>query len=570
MMTNDIRFASMTNDERCPTVICHAWRSRRHSSCKPALLVLALVLAGCAVGPTYQRPETETPVAFKEGQGEWVRAVPADTLERGPWWDLFSDPVLNDLASRVEVSNQNVAAAVAAYAQSRALVAGQRSTLFPVVSLDADANRARSRSGIGSNIPTRNTYQVSIGGSWEPDVWGRLRRGVDSARAGEQAGLADLQAARLSAQGELAINYFNLRQLDVQVALQAETIAAYDRTLKIVQNRYDAGVAARTDVLQAETQYANARADLLALERARATLEHAIAVLVGKAPANFDLAARPVWLGVVPDVPLDVPSTLLQRRPDIASAERRVAQANEQIGIEQSGYFPSVLLSGSAGQGAASIGDLFSGSALVWSFGASVAQTIFNAGATGARVEGARAGLDEASARYRQTVLAAFQDVEDQLVASRVLQEQLVLRQQAAQAANLVEQQALNRYQAGQVSYTEVVVAQVTAQNARRALVQAQSDRQVAAVALIQALGGWLARALSNAPQELAVSRTTVWSHAIRTRSNGIHRTAMDCDVARHNSLRASANRCDESERSASGHVLKFIAMEPATRLCRL
>lgn len=215
-----------------------------------------------------------------------------------------------------------------------------------------------------------------------------------------------------------------------------------------------------------------------------------MAVLVGQAPAHFELPARPVWQGVVPDVPFDVPSTLLQRRPDIASAERRVAQANEQIGIAQSAYFPSLRLSGSAGLGAASIGDLFSASALVWSLGASLAQSIFNAGATRARVDGARAGLDEASARYRQTVLTAFQDVEDQLVASRILQQQLVLRQQAAQAANLVEQQVLNRYQAGQVSYTEVINAQVTAQNARRALVQAQSDRQVAAVALIQALGG--------------------------------------------------------------------------------
>jgi NodT family efflux transporter outer membrane factor (OMF) lipoprotein len=453
---------------------------------KPAVLVLALVLAGCAVGPTYQRPETETPVAFKEGQGEWVRAVPADTLERGPWWDLFNDPVLNDLASRVEVSNQNVAAAVAAYAQARALVSEQRSSLFPVVNLDVGANRSGGRGA----TPTRSSYQVGIGGSWEPDVWGRLRRGVDSARAGEQASLADLQAARLSAQGELAANYFNLRELDAQRASQAETIAGYERTLKITQNRYNAGIAARTDVLQAETQYANARADQLSLERQRAVLEHAIAVLVGKAPASFDLPPRPVWAGVVPDVPFDVPSTLLQRRPDIASAERRVAQANEQIGIEQSAYFPSLRLSGSAGLGAASIGDLFSASALVWSLGASLAQTVFNAGATRARVEGARASLDEAAARYRQTVLTAFQDVEDQLVASRVLEQQLTLRQQAAQAANLVEQQVLNRYQAGQVNYTEVINAQVTAQNARRALVQAQSDRQVAAVALIQALGG--------------------------------------------------------------------------------
>jgi NodT family efflux transporter outer membrane factor (OMF) lipoprotein len=445
-----------------------------------------LVVVGCAVGPTYQAPAIDTPVAFKQGQGEWVRAVPADTLERGPWWELFGDAELNALAAQVEVSNQNVAAAVAAYAQARALVAEQRATLFPTVNLDVGA----SRTGGGGDTPTRGSYQVGFGGSWEPDVWGRLRRGVDSSRAGAQASLADLQAAKLSAQGELAGNYFNLRELDAALSLQAETITGYQRTLKIAQNRYDAGIAARTDVLQAQTQLANAQAEQLGLERQRAVLEHAIAVLVGKAPANFSIAARPAWTGVVPDIPVDVPSTLLQRRPDIAAAERRVAAANEQIGIAQSAYFPSLRLSGSAGLGAASIGDLFSASALVWSLGASLAQTIFNAGATGARVEGARAGLDEAAARYRQTVLSAFQDVEDQLVASRVLQSQLVLRQQAAQAANLVEQQVLNRYQAGQVGYTEVVTAQVTAQNARRALVQAQSDRQVAAVALIQALGG--------------------------------------------------------------------------------
>jgi len=450
-----------------------------------SILLLALV-AGCAVGPAYQRPDVETPVAFKEGRGEWVRAVPADTLERGPWWELFGDAELNALTSQVEVSNQNVAAAVAQYAQARALVAEQRATLFPAVALNVDA----SRSGGGGSTPARRSYQVGIGTSWEPDVWGRLRRGVDSARAGAQASLADLQAAKLSAQGELAVNYFNLRELDTAIALQGETLAGYQRTQKITQNRYDAGIVARTDVLQAQTQLANAQAELLGLERQRAVLEHAIAVLVGKAPGNFGITARPVWAGVVPAIPFDVPSTLLQRRPDIAAAERRAAQANEQIGIAQSAYFPSLRLSGNIGATAASIGDLFSGSALVWSLGASLAQTLFNAGATGARVDSARAGLDEAAARYRQTVLASFQDVEDQLIAARILDQQLVLRQQAAQAANLVEQQVLNRYQAGQVNYTEVVNAQVTAQNARRAVVQAQSDRQVAAVALIQALGG--------------------------------------------------------------------------------
>lgn len=458
--------------------------------CRPAVLALALALAlaGCATGPVHQRPQVDTPVAFKEGRGEWIRAAPADALERGPWWELFHDATLNELASQVEVSNQNVAAAVAAYAQARALVSEQRASLFPLVSLDASASRSRSE--VGGNARTRSTYQLGIGGSWEPDVWGRLRQGVEGARAGEQAGAADLQAAKLSAQGELAVDYFNLRELDAERALQAQTLEGYERTLRITQNRYNAGIAARTDVLQAQTQLANARADQLGLERQRAVLEHAIAVLTGKSPANFSLDARPAWEGVVPDIPVDVPSTLLQRRPDIAAAERRVAQANAQLGVAQAAFFPSIRLSGSAGLGAASVGDLFSASALAWSLGASLAQAIFDAGARAAQVEGARAGLAEAAARYRQTVLSAFQDVEDQLVASRILQQQLVLREEAAQAANLVEQQVLNRYQAGQVNYTEVITAQVTAHNARRAVAQALSDRQVSGVALIQALGG--------------------------------------------------------------------------------
>lgn len=460
-----------------------------------ALVPTLLVLVGCAVGPAYQRPDVAAPVAFKEGQGEWVRAVPADMLERGPWWELFQDPDLSALMAQVEVSNQNVAAAVAAYAQARALVAQQRAALFPQVTLNTSADR----SGGGAKGGARNSFQLGIGGSWEPDVWGRLGRGVSGAQAGAQASLADLRAATLSAQGELASDYFNLRQFDTQRALQEETIRAYGRTLVITQNRYNAGVAAKTDVLQAQTQLANAQAQQLGLERQRATLEHAIAVLVGKAPGDFSIAPRPVWQAVVPDVPFDVPSTLLQRRPDIAAAERRAAEANEQIGVAEAAYFPNLQLSASAGQGAATIGDLFKSSSLVWSLGLSLAQTIFNAGATTAKVESARASLEQAAARYRQTVLAAFQSVEDELVASRILQQQLVLREQASQAANLVEQQVLNRYEAGQVSYTEVVTAQVTAQNARSAVVQAESDREVAAVSLIQALGGgWNASALAT------------------------------------------------------------------------
>jgi NodT family efflux transporter outer membrane factor (OMF) lipoprotein len=460
-----------------------------------SVAVIVLALSGCALTPPYQRPEVDTPVAFKEGQGEWIKAVPADTLERGPWWELFQDADLTALASQVEVSNQNVALAVARYAQARALVAQQRASLFPTVDLTANASRSGSRSQSQSSSAAapsgvRNSYSLAIGGSWEPDVWGRLRAGVDQARASEQASAADLQAAKLSAQGELATDYFNLRQLDVARAIQAETITGYERSLKITQNRYDAGVAPKTDLLQAQTQLANAKADQLGLEQQRAQLEHAIAVLVGKAPANFSLPARPAWNAAVPDVPVSVPSTLLQRRPDIAGAERRVAAANEQIGIARAGYFPSLNLSADAGLGAAAIGDLFKASALTWSVGVAVAQTIFNGGLTRAQVESARAQLDQAAATYRQTVLTAFQDVEDRLVASRILQSQLALRQEAAQAATLAEQQVLNRYQAGQVSYTDVVTAQATAASARRAVVQAMSDREVAAVGLITALGG--------------------------------------------------------------------------------
>lgn len=451
-----------------------------------ATLFVGFLTACTAVGPTYQRPSVDTPVAFKEGEGAWVAATPADALERGPWWQLFGDPVLNGLAERVAVDNQNIAQAVAAYAQARALVAEQRAGLLPQVNLDLGATRR----GGGGNTPGSKSYQVSIGGSWEPDVWGRLRRGIDAARAGEQAGAADVAAARLSSQGELAADYFGLRGLDLQRALLAETITGYQRNLQITQNRYTAGIVARTDVLQAQTALANAQADALSLERQRAQLEHAIAVLVGVAPASFSLATQPAWAIVLPPAPVTLPSTLLQRRPDIAAAERRVASANEQIGIAQSAYYPSISLSGSAGLGAAAIGDLFKASSLVWSLGASLAQTIFNGGLTGARVEQARASYEAAAARYRQTVLTAFEDVEDQLVAARVLQQQLALREQASQAATLVEQQVLNRYSAGQVSYTEVITAQATALNARRALAQLQSDRQTAAVALIQSLGG--------------------------------------------------------------------------------
>jgi NodT family efflux transporter outer membrane factor (OMF) lipoprotein len=441
-------------------------------------LSLACLLGGCAVGPTYHRPDAPTSASFKAADG-WVAAAPADTLERGPWWTLFGDEQLNQMAASLEVSNQNVAAAVANYAQARALVQEQRASLFPTVSLGANADR---RDGA-------NSYRLNIGGSWEPDIWGRLRAGVNSAKAAADASAADLAAARLSAQGELAINYFSLRQVDAQRALLAATTEGYQRLLKITQNRFDAGIAAKSDVLQAQTQLSNAQSDALTLDRQRNQLENAIAILLGKAPASFTLAAAP-WKASVPVIPPGVPSTLLQRRPDIAAAERRVAQANDRIGIARSAYYPSFGLSASFGGGGSKVSDLFSVSNALWSFGLSAAQSIFNGGATKAGVEGAQAGHEAAVARYRQTVLDAFGDVENQLSATRVLEQQQALRQQSSMSADQVEEQMLNRYKAGQVGYSEVVAAQNSALSARRALVQVQADRQTTAVALIQSLGG--------------------------------------------------------------------------------
>jgi NodT family efflux transporter outer membrane factor (OMF) lipoprotein len=459
-----------------------------HSS-RALAIAAATLLSACAVGPDYQRPTTPAPAAFKEAPAAaagWLPAAPADTLERGPWWQLFGDADLDALMPQVEVSNQNVAAAVAAYAQAQALVRQQRAGLFPSIAADGSAKRS---GGGAAALGASNSLQASLGASWAPDLWGQLRRSVEGAQAGAQASDADLAAARLSAQGELATDYFDLRDTDNELALVRSSVEGYARALQITTNRYDASIAPRTDVLQAQTQLASAQADLAALTAQRAQLEHAIAVLIGKAPADFTLPAAD-WKMTVPAVPLFVPSELLQRRPDIAAAERAVAQANAQIGVQRSAYFPSVTLSGSVGNAGSRVGDLFGASTSLWSLGLSVAQSVFDAGATRARVEQAEAARDSAVAKYRQTVLSAFQAVEDQLSTTRSLAEQAGLRRTASEAADLTEQQLLNRYKAGQVSYTDVVTAQVSALSARRTLSQLVSSRQASAIALIQALGG--------------------------------------------------------------------------------
>jgi len=454
----------------------------------PVAALLAALLAGCSVAPRYQVPDTALPAGYKEvpaAADGWLPAAPADALDRGPWWTLFGDETLNQLAAQVEVSNQNVAAAVAGYAQSRSLVKEARASFFPNVSLSGGA----TRSGGNARTSTVTTYQAALGASWEAPLWGKLQAGVDTATATAQASEADLASARLSAQAALATNYFSLREADAEIDVVTRTVESFTRSQTITQNRYDAGVAPKSDLLQAQTQLANAQADLATLRRQRAVLEHAIAVLVGQAPVQFSLPPA-AWQMTVPAVPLVVPSELLQRRPDIAGAERSVASANAQIGIARSAYFPSLSLSGSYGQQSSAASQLFNASQNLWSLGVSVAQTIFDAGATRARVEGAEASRDAAVARYRQTTLAALQAVEDQLSLVRMLAEQSTLRAQASKAADDTEVQTLNRYRAGQVSYLEVASAQSSALSARRALVQLQVDQQLAAIGLIQAMGG--------------------------------------------------------------------------------
>ena len=456
-------------------------------------VLLPLVLAACAAGPAYQRPDMALPAGYKEAPAGWQPAAPS-TVDGTAWWKAFGDSQLDALVDQVEVSNQNVAAAVANYAQARALVRVQRASYFPTLGVSGGVTRTGRDGGVS------NSVQVALGTSWEPDVWGRISNNVSAASATAQATEADLASARLAAQGELATYYFSLRASDAELALLRTTVEGYERSQQIAQNRYDQGIATKSDVLQAQTQLANTRADLLTLENQRAQLEHAIALLVGKAPADFSVPPTAEWKPTALDVPLLLPSTLLERRPDIAASERDVAAANAQIGIERSAYFPSLSLSGSYGRSSSGVSNLFNAPNALWSLGVSVTQALFDGGAIAARVDSAKASRDSAVARYRQTVLAAFQSIEDQLSTTRTLAAQETLRREASTAADDVERQVLNRYRSGQVSYTDVVTAQVSALSARRALLQLLASRQTTSVALIQALGGgWQASEMTQA-----------------------------------------------------------------------
>jgi NodT family efflux transporter outer membrane factor (OMF) lipoprotein len=466
---------------------------RRKTSLSRQLICASLACAlvgGCMVGPNYRRPPVTTPPDFKEAKG-WVPAQPSDAADKSDWWTVFGDPMLNDLETRVNVSNQTIAADEAAYREAHAMVAEARAALFPTVT--GSAGVTGSHNGASAGGKTTTSFQPSLGATWAPDLWGAVRRQINSAKATAQASAATLANARLSLQTELATDYINLRELDQEKRIYDEEIAADQHALDVIGNQYNAGTQAQSAVLTEQTLLQSAQAADVDLERQRALMEHAIAILVGVAPAELTLAPAP-WNLKLPQIPTVVPSTVLQRRPDIATAERQAASANELIGVQVAAYYPTLSLTGDVGFDATTLGQLFNAANFFWTLGATASETIFDAGLRHARVAAARAAYDESVATYRQTVLTAFQNVEDNLAAQRVYGGELTLLTSAAQAAVRNQAITFNEYNAGTVDYTTVASSQVTALQAQLSQLQVEASRLGTAVALIEALGGgWTA-----------------------------------------------------------------------------
>ncbi len=456
-----------------------------------AAAILALALAACAVGPDYLRPDAAVSDAYKEATG-WKVAEPQDESNRGNWWEIFGDPQLSALIESIDISNQNVLLAEARFRQAQALAAQSRAALFPTLDANASITRSHSPTGVvGGTTAGRiiDNRSVALNSLWEIDLWGRLRRALESSAAGAQASAADLAAARLVAQAELASDYFQLRVLDAQKQLLDDTAAAFDKSLELTRNRYAAGVAAKVDVVQAETQLKSTQAQAIDTGVQRAQLEHAIAVLIGKLPSELSIAPVPLAV-TMPRVPLGLPSELLERRPDVAAAERRAAAANAQIGVAKAAYFPSLTLSASGGFRSQNATDLFTEPSRFWSIGPALAQSIFDAGLRRAQTEQAVAAYDATVAQYRQAVLAGFQEVEDNLAALRILEEEAKVQQDAVRAARESVLLTTNQYKAGIVSYINVVTVQTTQLSNERTAVGILGRRLIAAVTLVKALGG--------------------------------------------------------------------------------
>lgn len=476
------------------------------------------LLSACAIGPDYKRPSVDVATGYKEVDG-WKPTEPADALARGPWWHIFNDGVLNGLEDQIDISNQNIKAAAAAVEQSQALVREAQAGYWPTLSVSASRTHGRRgggaqpSSGSGAAPSNSNSGGASSGGgqynsnsagaslNWPLDIWGTVRRSVEGAKADEQTGEATLANARLSAQAQLASSYFQLRYQDQLQIILDDTVKADDLALKITENRYRVGVAARADVVQAQTQLLSAQAQQVNVAVQRGTLEHAIAVLVGQQPATFAVAPATIRSDV-PTVPAGLPSDLLERRPDIAEAERKVTSANAQIGVAKGAYFPSFSITGTLDYAAGGpLAKLFQAPNQTWSVGPGLSQILFAGGLHRAQVAAAKANWEISVDNYRQAVLEGFQQVEDQLVTLRVLEQQSIVEDKLVLAAREAERLTLNEYKAGTVDYSSVITTQTARLQSEQSALLVFLDRLTASVTLIEALGGgWSTSQLRPAP----------------------------------------------------------------------
>ncbi len=480
---------------------------RRKRSAIAGSIALALVLAGCAAGPDYARPAVEMPPAYKES-GHWKAAEPQRADSHTPWWESFGDPALNRLIEQANRANQSLAQAEAQYRQALALADAARAAFWPGVGASAGLTRSLTNT---NGIKLGSTASVALGASWVPDLWGGTRRAVEAGEAGAAASADQLAGARLGVQALLAQDYWQLRVTDRLIALYADTTAAYGRALRLVQDQHAAGVALAADVALADTQLKTAAAQAVDLQAQRSQLEHALAVLTGRPPAAFTLpldpAALPPLAARLPPIPVGLPTQLLERRPDIAAAERLAAQANANIGVARAAFYPSLTLGASAGYSSSALSSLFDTPSRVWSLGAVLAAALFDGGARQARSAQASAAYDAAVAQYKQIVLAGFQQVEDNLALLRVLADEQALQDQAVEAARRAERLALAQYRGGTASYLTVITAQTLALANQRTAVQLQGRQLLARVALITATGGGWDAAAPDAPPARTTAR---------------------------------------------------------------
>ncbi len=469
------------------------YRHARTVSLAALLAVLALFSTGCLKGPPYQRPTASVPKTFKETPPTgWKEAQPSDAVLRGKWWELFSDPSLNALEVQVSISNQNVLQAEAQFREARAAVRVARSALFPLVSLNPSVSGSQGSGRVSSRFgPTSplGNYDLLVNASYNVDLWGSIRRGVTESANTAQATAAQLENARLLFQSELAQDYFQLRGVDGDIALLEETVRSYQELLALTRNRYAGGIASDSDVAQAETQLYNAQAQLTDLGVQRAQLEHGIAVLIGKPPADLSIP-RGHMPAPPPPIPVGLPSALLERRPDIAEAERQASAANQQIGIAKAAFFPSLTFTAAAGVQSTSFVNWITLPSRFWTIGPQLAQTLFDAGRRRAQLGEVQANYDAVAANYRQTVLTAFQQVEDNLAALRILAEESAVLQQSVKSAERSVTISTAQYKGGIASYLQVITVQAILLQTQRTAIDVQTRRMTASTLLIEALGG--------------------------------------------------------------------------------